>query len=350
MRLTKSGILMVLGLALWPLMVGAASDAGRAASGLALGAESPEAVMARLQQAARNEDLREYAACLSRDNLVEGIKEIATGILLVTAFSLLGEDLDESDEETAESAIKEKLAPLDRLLARYGLPSMTDETAYADGSTLDSYLGNIEHAALVDLFAGVVGIWHELNDEEGPVSEFMPAFQGELVDLVMEGDEATATVGDKPHGFVQVDGRWFLAVVPGGTPEAVEWITDSAGAGEGAEAATVLGLEASRQDRLDDEGRHWYVITAPEDVTVNFTTRSTGENDGDLLIEAYVNEDFGQFLIRSDSDMEGDSAHESVTVDLRAGDILHVKVAAWGFGKSQWSYQLDVSHAPGATD
>jgi hypothetical protein len=347
MRLTKSGILMVLGLALWPLVVGAASDAGRAASGLALGAESPEAVMACLQQGTRNEDLRAYAACLSRDNLVEGIKGITLFSVMIAAFSILGEDLD---EEATESAIKEKLAPLDRLLTLHGLPSMTDEMADADESSLESALGDIDHAALVDLFAGLVGIWHELDDEEGAVSEFMPAFQGELVNLAVEGDEATATVDDKPIGFVQVDGRWFLAVVPGGAPGAVEWSTGSAGAGDGAEAATVLGLEASRQDRLDDEGRHWYVITAPEDVTVNFTTRSTGENDGDLVIEAYVNEDFGQFLIRSDSDMEGDSAHESVTVDLRAGDILHVKVAAWGSGDNQWSYQLDVSHAPGATD
>lgn len=321
-------------------------DRAAGSSPVVLGAESPQALVARMRQAARDEDMREFAACITRDDLTEAVQGMTFLAAMVAAFSVMEEDLDEAE---AEAAIAEKLAGLDAILTRHGLPAMSDEDAMEDESGLENILAGMDQATMVELFAELVGVMMELGDEDDASTEFLPLFEGELTDLAIDGDRATGTIDDMPIEFVQVDGRWF-ASMPDEQSDAGSWGDASEVSGAGAEAATVLGLEASRQDALDESGQHWYVITAPEDATVTLTSRSTGENDGDLVMEAYLDEDFSEYVIRSDWDLDGDSAHETVTVGLNAGQVLHVKVAQWGFGRDQLSYQLDVTHTPGVVE
>jgi hypothetical protein len=313
-------------------------------SPVVLGAESPQALVARMQQAARDADLREFAACLTRDFLADTIEDMTLLTAMAVAFSVMDEDLDETE---AAAAVEEKLAGLDEILTRYGLPAASDEDAIEGESELETILAGMDHAAMAELLAELVDVLQNLGDDDDSSSEFLPVFEGELTDLTIDGDQATATISDMPIEFTRVDGRWFASMPEGGS----EFDTmESNVPGAGAEAATVLGLEASRQDTLDESGQHWYVITAPEDGTVTLTTRSTGENDGDLVIEAYLDENFGEYVVRSDWDLEGDSAHETVTVGLNSGQVLHAKVAQWGFGRDELSYQLDVSHTPGVVE
>jgi hypothetical protein len=73
-------------------------------------------------------------------------------------------------------------------------------------------------------------------------------------------------------------------------------------------------------------------------------TRAVGES-GDLVLEAYLDGKFGEVVERSDQDLQGDSANESVTVAVTKGQMVHVKVSG-AFGRPSVKYRISSSLIP----
>lgn len=108
-------------------------------------------------------------------------------------------------------------------------------------------------------------------------------------------------------------------------------------------------LEVSKPhgDSLDAEAGDlwdWFSWQAPEAGTLVIVTRGSGES-ADLVLEAFLDGKFSESVERSDQDLQGDSANESVTVSVTAGQTVHVKVSS-AFGRQSAKYRISSSLIP----
>lgn len=85
----------------------------------------------------------------------------------------------------------------------------------------------------------------------------------------------------------------------------------------------------------------WYALRPATDGTLVVVTRPVGDG-GDLVLEAFLDGEFGQAAARSDQDLQGNSASESVSVNVRAGQTVHVRVSG-AFSSVQAQYRLSSS-------
>jgi hypothetical protein len=207
MRLKMFAMPMVLALALGPPMAGATPDAGRAAHERESGAESPQMVLARAQEAFRKNDLYELGACLSRELLVDGIQELIAHTVIHTAFSVMAE---EADQEARDAAMKKRLAPLEQLLRRHGLPRITDHAPEDAEPMIDEFLARLDQFSLFMLLTGLVDVTATVTGSSVAASRIVRNLEGELVDLVIEDETASASLAGQPIRFVQVHGQWFI--------------------------------------------------------------------------------------------------------------------------------------------
>ena len=194
------------------------------------GAETPEALLARLEAAFETEDFGEIAACLAPEERAE----MALGLLLaggmMAAFAQMGgemagemaEALSEDDEEAIEArkaeaaAEAKKLADrFEKILTDHGLDEVMEADLMAggaegeDGEEETSPAELLEDVDQVALIRDIMSFLSELG--EGDVSEqAADQFGGEIVLEKVEGDRATARRGDETVELVKIDGRWYL--------------------------------------------------------------------------------------------------------------------------------------------
>ncbi|HNZ95888.1 MAG: hypothetical protein KA189_10620 [Thermoanaerobaculia bacterium] len=204
-------------------VVAASADAAPAA--VPLGAESPEAVVARMKRADEKKDLRELAACVdpgSRREMAEGMFFAAS---MMVAFSGMAEAMGEMAGAAAETVggeeaaagVKEKVAAeaegagvdaagmakrFEALLAKYGLATDDDATGR---EAFEKALATIDQVALI----GDLNDFLEAETKGEGSSSTAPIFEGELTDVQIDGDHASGKVGDEVVEFVRIDGRWF---------------------------------------------------------------------------------------------------------------------------------------------
>jgi hypothetical protein len=82
-------------------------------------------------------------------------------------------------------------------------------------------------------------------------------------------------------------------------------------------------------DSLDPaagDGWDWFVFKAARAGSLALVIRPLANTEADLILEVYTGGNFAQSADRSDQDMQGNSSNESVTVNVAAGDSVHVKV------------------------
>lgn len=74
----------------------------------------------------------------------------------------------------------------------------------------------------------------------------------------------------------------------------------------------------------------WYIFTAPSEGLLVF---STGDADGDLVIEAYNEDRFDQHVQYSDQDRNGHSGNERILLDMVEGQVVYFKVRPLSAGR-----------------
>ena len=92
--------------------------------------------------------------------------------------------------------------------------------------------------------------------------------------------------------------------------------------------AMTLTPGTPHEDSLDTatgDTADWYVLEATADIVVTVIT----EGEDDVYLEAYADSDFGDYVHRSDQDLQGNSGSESVTMHLKAGEKAFFKVGHW---------------------
>ncbi len=94
--------------------------------------------------------------------------------------------------------------------------------------------------------------------------------------------------------------------------------------------ARALKIGQAHEDGLDRNGGDawdWYVFKVAQAGTLVVVTRPLGSETPDIVLEAFTGGTFSQADERSDQDMQGSSAQESVSVNVNAGQTVHIKVA-----------------------
>jgi hypothetical protein len=112
--------------------------------------------------------------------------------------------------------------------------------------------------------------------------------------------------------------------------------------------AKAIQMGKAYEDALDPgngDSWDWFVMKAAEAGTLTVVTRQLGSDDApDLVLEVFTGGNFGDAQDRSDQDLQGNSASESVSVQVSAGEAVHVKVSG-NFGRAA-TYRLSSSLAP----
>ena len=113
-------------------------------------------------------------------------------------------------------------------------------------------------------------------------------------------------------------------------------------------AAIALPVADSHQDSIDPSGGDrwdWYRIAVEEDGVLTVLTR--GESDGDLRLEIYQDGAYREPIESSDQDMDGMLGNESVTMSVRAGQSVFVRVSSSSGGGQRVDYRLASGIIPG---
>ncbi|HET9066960.1 MAG TPA: hypothetical protein VFN22_14165 [Gemmatimonadales bacterium] len=114
--------------------------------------------------------------------------------------------------------------------------------------------------------------------------------------------------------------------------------------------ALPLTVGASHTDALapnSGDRWDWYTITAQDDGTLVFVTRADGEGDpGDVALELYLGDDFSTPTAQSDDDLQDVATNESVTVNVRKGDTVYLKVISLFDSADSFGYRVSVGRVP----
>lgn len=104
---------------------------------------------------------------------------------------------------------------------------------------------------------------------------------------------------------------------------------DPDGRPSGAKALTIGQPMEDALDPAAGDSRDWFMFTAEKDGTLALATRAVGENEGlDLVLEAFLDGEFLEPAQRSDLDQQEDMTNEGLTLVVRAGQKVHVRVTA----------------------
>lgn len=177
--------------------------------------DSPEAVFSAASKALEKEDMEKFLNCMTE----ESQDVFAGGIVMVTmmvkgmaeAFGGLGGEADKA---------KEKFAKLDEVMAKHGLTKeyLKGIEEVQPGTPEEAMKKLLEPVKdKPELVSDMMEAFKEL-DESGDGPDPAKAFSGELEDLKIDGDTATAkmvtTVDGKKEKedikFKLVDGGWLI--------------------------------------------------------------------------------------------------------------------------------------------
>jgi hypothetical protein len=168
------------------------------------GGETPEDVFSRAKAAADQNDTRAFFRLISPDvRAVMGFVMVAGARMAITMkASMEGGDPSEGAVEL-EAILKKhevKRPP-------FGAPVDLDDEESVLAAARYMFAGVDVGALVRDLQALMAGLGFEGGGSDVAASGNV---DGDLRDLRIEGDRATAWVGDEKGKFVRVNGRWYL--------------------------------------------------------------------------------------------------------------------------------------------
>lgn len=221
------------------------------------GAETPQALVERLNAATRAGDLGEIANCLAPEDRAELVLGMVAATGMMVAFMQMGSDLGidvaegiaegmteglsgeelsgeekagmEAEMEAGRREVAEKAAALEKrytaILDKHGLDDLLSdegpgiELGDGGGEAKKLLEGTDQGALLKDL----VALLEDLGDED-PVEvdrrDGDPLdLPGEVTGLEVQGDRATARSGDETVELVKINGRWYFKAPHKDEPE-----------------------------------------------------------------------------------------------------------------------------------
>ncbi len=210
------------------------------------GAESPQALVARLRTAAEKNDFPGLVDCIAPTERREMAAGLVMGTTMMVAFMDMGSGMamdmgeamaegmseaagaegmtaeQKAEMEKGKAEAKKKAAELaarhDAILTKYGIKQRM-EAMQAEGEggaagSPDEAIGKLlqgvdERALIVDL----MGFMESLGEAKPDGAEEKKPFDlpAQVTDYKIQGDHATAKAGDETIDFVKVDGRWYFA-------------------------------------------------------------------------------------------------------------------------------------------
>lgn len=234
-RLGRSAVALLCAVLLVSIPVTAQAQAAQAAqpakATVTLGAESPEALIERVRSAGESDDLGAVAALIAPEDRAMLSMTMILMLGMVMAFSQMGGAMAEGmvegmaeglgaevDEEqraamTAEQAeamagVKKLESDFEETLKRYGVQDILE----SESDDPMELMADVDQVGLIrDLMALMEDLpGGDATAEDAPNPVDLPT--GELSDLVIDGDTATASIAGEPVDFVRADGRWFLSL------------------------------------------------------------------------------------------------------------------------------------------
>jgi hypothetical protein len=201
------------------------------------GADSPQALVARLEAAAASESLPEMMACVAPAARREMAMVMVAGVGMMVAFmsmggamgaemaeglaeGMTGEELPAEDAAQLDAGRQEmeaKAADLmkryEGILERHGVAAMmADESPLpedpaARSAELERLMANTDDIALL---TDLLSLMEDVGEpgEGGPKSPV--TLPGAVTDYRIDGDRATAQAGEETVHFVRVGGRWYV--------------------------------------------------------------------------------------------------------------------------------------------
>ena len=204
------------------------------------GAESPQALVARLSAAAEKNDFPELVDCIAPKERQEMAAGLVLGTTMMVAFMDMGGDMmmgmaqgmaegmsgseltaeQKAEMEKGKAEAKAKTAELrgryDSILQKHGLKDRMEalqaEGGESSGGSPEEAIGKLlagvdERALIVDL----MGFMNALGESQGQGEKKPFSLPEKVTDYKIDGDRATAKAGDETVEFVKVDGRWYFA-------------------------------------------------------------------------------------------------------------------------------------------
>jgi hypothetical protein len=203
------------------------------------GAESPQALVARLKAAAQKNDFGELVDCIAPTDRREMAAGLVLGTTMMVAFMDMGSDMamgmaqgmaegvsgseltaeQKAEMEKGKAEAKAKTAELrgryEAILQRHGLKDRMEALQAEGGETsggspeeaIGKLLAGVDERALI---TDLMGFMSALGESQGQEEKKPIDLPGEVTDYKIDGDHATAKAGDETVRFVKVDGRWYF--------------------------------------------------------------------------------------------------------------------------------------------
>jgi hypothetical protein len=203
-----------------------------------LGAESPEALARRLTAAAEAGDFGEIAACLEPATRAEMALGMVAGVGMMVSFmqmgagmaggmaegmgeALSGQELtpeQKAEIEKARKETEEKMAGLQKrfeaVLAKHGLSELAAGAPMPGEASAEEAAKRLQGVDQVALLEELVAVMGELSPENKDSMKPSRDLYGEITDLKVEGDKASARSGQHTVSMIKLDGRWYLQPKP----------------------------------------------------------------------------------------------------------------------------------------
>jgi hypothetical protein len=188
-----------------------------------LGADTPQALVARLEKAAANKDMAELAACLDPESRAQmSAMMMLAGVMMVgfmgmgseMAGSMAGDDAAAKEKATAskkeaDAKIAKAKADMSAIFKKYGLPDFTDENAPEPQGDPKTMFAKIDQPAFIKDMTGFLQTIGDKDKQQGGPTDKMPDMK-KVTDYKITGDTGTAKAGTETLDFVKVDGKWYL--------------------------------------------------------------------------------------------------------------------------------------------
>jgi hypothetical protein len=210
--------LVVCSLALNPAVAHAATP---------LGADTPQALVARMNKAAQTKDMAEIAACLDPESRTQLAAMMMLAGVMMVGFMGMGSEMgagmteamgDQTAEakqkaaaskKEADAKIAKAKAGMTAVFKKHGLPDMMDEKAPEPTGDPKELFAKIDQPAFIKDMIGFLETIGEGKEKGDSPTDKMPDMKS-VTDYKITGNTATAKAGSETLDFVKVDGKWFL--------------------------------------------------------------------------------------------------------------------------------------------